>query len=106
LLVTCFGYLGYKNARFGCIEAHQAVTAYSRECLLLAKEAVKDAGGVVLHLYVDGLWVQKPGEKQVGDFQSILTEIAERTHLPVALEGIYRWVAFLPSRVDARRAWR
>jgi len=26
LLVTCFGYLGYKNARFGRIEAHEAVT--------------------------------------------------------------------------------
>ena len=26
LLVVCFGYLGYKNARFGCIEGHEAVT--------------------------------------------------------------------------------
>ncbi len=43
LLVTCFGYLGYKNARFGRIEAHQAVTAYGRETLLAAKEAAEDA---------------------------------------------------------------
>ncbi|MBI4671989.1 MAG: hypothetical protein HY741_10035 [Chloroflexi bacterium] len=28
LLVTCLGYLGYKNARFGKIEAHEAVTAF------------------------------------------------------------------------------
>lgn len=41
LLVTCFGYLGYKNARFGRIEAHEAVTAYGREALLLAKEAAR-----------------------------------------------------------------
>ena len=42
LLVTCFGYLGYKNARFGRIEAHEAVTAYGREALLRAKEAAED----------------------------------------------------------------
>jgi DNA polymerase-2 len=40
LLVTCFGYLGYKNARFGRIEAHEAVTAYGREMLLRAKDVV------------------------------------------------------------------
>jgi DNA polymerase-2 len=34
--------------------------------------------------------------------QPLLDEIARRTGLPIALEGIYRWVAFLPSRSDAR----
>jgi DNA polymerase-2 len=102
LLVTCFGYLGYKNARFGRIESHQAVTAYGRECLLRAKEAAEDFGCTVLHMYVDGLWVKKEGAKMAGDFQPILEEIAIRTGLPVALDGIYRWVAFLPSRQDRR----
>jgi DNA polymerase II len=102
LLVTCFGYLGYKNARFGRIEAHEAVTAFGREALLLAKEAAEDLGGTVLHLYVDGLWVKQPGAATVNDFQPLLDEISERTGLPIALDGIYRWVAFLPSRVDER----
>jgi DNA polymerase-2 len=102
LLVVCFGYLGYKNARFGRIEAHEAVTAYGRELLLRAKEASEDLGYTALHLYVDGLWVQKPGVSTVEGLQPLLEEIALQTGLPVALEGIYRWVAFLPSRVDAR----
>ena len=102
LLVTCFGYLGYKNARFGRIEAHQAVTAYGREALLQAKEAAEDLGFTVLHMYVDGLWVHRPGANRPQDIQPLLLEIAERTGLPIALDGIYRWVAFLPSRVDAR----
>jgi DNA polymerase II len=102
LLVTCFGYLGYKNARFGRIEAHEAVTAYGREALLQAKEAAEDLGGTVLHLYVDGLWVKQPGATTVNDFQPLLDEIIDRTGLPIALDGIYRWVAFLPSRVDER----
>jgi DNA polymerase II len=102
LLVTCFGYLGYKNARFGRIEAHEAVTAYGREALLRAKEAAEDMGFHVLHMYVDGLWVKKEGASKVNDFQPLLDEIAQRTSLPIALDGIYRWVAFLPSRVDER----
>jgi len=102
LLVTCFGYLGYKNARFGRIEAHESVTAYGREALLLAKEAAEDMGLTVLHMYVDGLWVKKEGLNRVSDFQSLLDEITERTGLPIALEGIYNWLAFLPSKVDPR----
>jgi len=102
LLVTCFGYLGYKNARFGRIEAHEAVTAFGRETLLRAKETAEDQGYEVLHLYVDGMWVRRPGASRVADFQPLLDEIVERTGLPVALDGIYRWVAFLPSRLDAR----
>jgi DNA polymerase II len=102
LLVTCFGYLGYKNARFGRIEAHEAVTTWGREALLRAKEAAERLGFTVLHMYVDGLWVQKPGCRQPEDFRQLLDDIARDTSLPVALDGVYRWVAFLPSRVDAR----
>jgi hypothetical protein len=61
MLVTCFGYLGYKNARFGRIEAHEAVTAYGRDKLLCAKETFEAAGFTVLHGLTDCLWVQKPG---------------------------------------------
>jgi DNA polymerase-2 len=60
MLVTCFGYLGYKNARFGKIEAHEAVTAYGRDKLLAAKETFEAAGFKVLHGLTDCLWVQKP----------------------------------------------
>ena len=100
LLVTCFGYLGYKNARFGRIEAHEAVTAYGREALLRAKEAAEELDFEILHMYVDGLWVHKPGCKTPADFETLLREIAERTGLPISLDGIYRWVVFLPSRVN------
>nr|MBN1229611.1 hypothetical protein [Anaerolineae bacterium] len=102
LLVTCFGYLGYKNARFGRIEAHEAVTAFGREALLRAKEAAEDMGHEILHMYVDGLWVQKEGCKTPKDYEALLSEITERTGLPISLDGIYRWVVFLPSRVNEK----
>jgi DNA polymerase-2 len=101
LLVTCFGYLGYKNARFGRIEAHEAVTAYGREALLRAKEAAEDMDFEILHMYVDGLWVQKPGCKNPADFEALLAGITERTGILISMDGVYRWVVFLPSRVNA-----
>ena len=99
LLVTCFGYLGYKNARFGRIEAHESVTAYGRECLLRAKEIAEKRGFRVLHANVDSLWVQKRGTQRQ-EYDALLDEITDATQIPIALEGIYRWVAFLPSRQD------
>ena len=102
LLVTCFGYLGYKNARFGRIESHESVTTWGREALLQAKEAAEDLGFTILHMYVDGLWVKKEGVSHPEQFQPLLEEIANRTGLPIALDGVYRWVTFLPSRVDSR----
>ena len=102
LLVTCFGYLGYKNARFGRIEAHEAVTAYGREVLLRAKEIVEGRGFRVLHLYVDGLWVDRPAARERPDYEALLDEIQRDTGLHIALEGVYRWLAFLPSRVEPR----
>ncbi|MFH2037804.1 MAG: DNA polymerase domain-containing protein [Chloroflexota bacterium] len=102
LLVTCFGYLGYKNARFGRIESHEAVTAYGREALLRAKEAAEELDYEILHMYVDGLWVQKPGCRFPSDFETLLAEITARTGLPISMDGIYRWVVFLSSRQNAR----
>ncbi len=102
LLVTCFGYLGYKNARFGRIESHEAVTAYGREALLRAKEAAEDMGFEVLHMYVDGLWVRKEKLTNANNFQELLDVISERTGIPIALDGVYKWIVFLPSKVDDR----
>jgi DNA polymerase II len=103
LLVTCFGYLGYKNARFGRIEAHQAVTAYGREALLQAKETAENMGFEVLQMYVDGLWVKAAGKTSPADYDDLLVEVRTASGLPIALDGIYRWVVFLSSRVDPTR---
>ena len=100
LLVVCFGYLGYKNARFGKIESHEAVTAISRELMLQAKEVAEDMGFEVLHMYVDSLFVQKEGLKEKQDFEPLLQAITEQTKIPIMMEGVYRWVCFPPSRQE------
>jgi DNA polymerase-2 len=97
LLVCCFGYTGYKNARFGKIEAHEAINAVARETLLVAKEIAEDRGYEILHALVDSLYVHKPGATRA-DYEALTAEIAARTELPLAIEAIYRYVVFLPSR--------
>ncbi len=99
LLVCCFGYTGYKNARFGKIEAHEAINAVAREKLLVAKETAEQRGFRVLHALVDSLYVQK--EDATGDdYARLAQEIEQRTELPLALEALYRYVVFLPSKQD------
>jgi len=99
LLVVSFGYLGYKNARFGKIEAHESVTAYSRDVLLHAKEIAESRGFRFLHAIVDSLWLQKQGALRT-DYEDLAVEISLQTRLPITVEGLYRWIGFLPSRVN------
>jgi DNA polymerase-2 len=97
LLVCCFGYTGYKNARFGKIEAHEAINAVARETLLVAKETAEDRGYEVLHALVDSLYVYKHGATR-GEYEKLAQEIERLTRLPLGIEAIYRYVVFLPSR--------
>jgi len=103
LLVVCFGYLGHKHFRWMKIEAHEAVTALGRDLLLQAKETAEQNGFRVLYFNVDGLYVQKEGAAAEGDFTELLEAIQNKTGLQIGLDGIFRWIAFLPSRIDSRR---
>jgi DNA polymerase-2 len=96
-LVTCFGYLGYRNARFGKIEAHEAVTAFGREKLLQAKEICEEAGFELLHAITDSLWIRKQDLNEEAVLE-LCHKISESTGITMSLEGIYRWMAFLPSK--------
>ena len=97
LLVVSFGYLGYKNARFGKIEAHECVTAYSREILLQTKEIAEGEGYRLIHAIVDSVWLKKEGAAEQ-DYQMLARKISKKTGLLINLEGIYRWIGFLPSK--------
>ncbi|MEN6627747.1 MAG: DNA polymerase domain-containing protein [Candidatus Sumerlaeia bacterium] len=99
LLVCCFGYLGYRNARFGRIEAHEATTALSREKLLQAREACEARGFEILHSIVDCVWIRKPGATDE-EIKELCAAIDAATGLTIAVEGRYDWVVFLPSRQD------
>ncbi len=89
MLVTCFGYTGYRNAKFGQIQVHERITAISRELLMQIKEMAENMGFAVLHGIVDCLWVKgEPISKfkeAVEGETGILTEVDS-----------YDWITFLP----------
>lgn len=95
LLVTSFGYTGYKNARFGRIEAHQSICAYAREKLLQAKETAEEMGFEIVHGYVDSLYVKKPGFR-AEEMEELIQRITAKTGVEIVLEGIFNWLVFLP----------
>lgn len=98
LLVCCFGYLGYKNARFGRVEAHEAVTAFGRDKLFKAVDVARGSGFEVIHGIVDSLWLKRAGATEA-DYEELCRRIREASELSISLEGIYKWVIFLPSKM-------
>jgi DNA polymerase II len=100
MLVSCFGYLGYKNARFGRIEAHESVNAYSREFILTAKEVAEAKGYTLLHGIIDCIWIKKDGATEK-DYEDLCKEIHEKVGIDISLEGIYNWLLFPPSKTDS-----
>jgi len=98
ILVCSFGYLSYRNAKFGLIDCHISVCAYARRILLETARIAEMRGFEVVHGIVDSLWVKRPGATEK-DFEELRREIQAAIGLPLAFEGVYRWVAFLPSRM-------
>ncbi len=90
---NCFGYTGYRNARFGRIECHEAINAYGRELLLQTSEIAEAHGFEILHGIIDSLWL-----KGDGDPERFCEHVSGHTGIPLEPEGIYRWLVFLPDR--------
>jgi len=99
ILVTCFGYLGYRNARFGKVDAHIAVCAFARDALLKTARMAEDHGFEVIHGIVDSLWLKKHGfsPKEVAEF---CREVSNAVDVPLEVEGKYRWIVFLSSKTS------
>jgi len=101
VLVCCFGYLSFRNAKFGRIDAHMAVCAYARHILLEACRIAEARGFKVIHGIVDSLWLKKSSASS-DDYLNLCEEISTKTGFRITLEGIYRWIAFIPSRMRSK----
>jgi DNA polymerase elongation subunit (family B) len=100
ILVTCFGYLGYKNSRFGKVDAHIAVCAFARDALLRTVRIAEERGFEVVHGIVDSLWLKKEGTEPK-EYAELCGEVSRVIGVPLNVEGRYRWIVFLPSRTHA-----
>jgi DNA polymerase I len=101
ILVTCFGYLGYRNAKFGTVDGHMGVCAFGREALLKASRTAEEHGFEVIHGIVDSLWLKKP-DSTIEEYTHLCSVIEEQVKVPISFEGRYKWIAFLPSKAHPR----
>ncbi len=98
ILVTAFGYQGYRNARFGRIECHEAINAYARELFADMVREAERAGYRFVHGIVDSMWLA-PGPGCIPT-EEFVRAIGKRYRLPLGYEGRYRWIVFLPTVSD------
>ncbi|MFD1589438.1 type B DNA-directed DNA polymerase [Halorientalis brevis] len=98
ILVSCFGYQGFSNAKFGRIECHEAINAYAREILLDAKEALEAAGWRVVHGIVDSIWVTPRPDATQRPLPAVAAEITDDVGIRLEYENEYDWIAFVPRR--------
>jgi DNA polymerase-2 len=104
ILVTSFGYLGFNNAKFGRIDAHIAVCAFDRQILLQTAKIAERDGFRILHGIVDSLWIQQKKKKNTAitkqGYLELKESIEEQTGFAISFEGIYKWIAFVPSKIN------
>ena len=98
ILVSCFGYQGFSNAKFGRIECHEAINAFAREILLDAKAALEDAGWRVVHGIVDSIWVTPAEGREQEEIETVAARVSERVGIELEHECEFEWVAFCPTR--------
>lgn len=101
ILVTCFGYLGYRNARFGTVDGHIGVCAFGREAFLKASRIAEARGFRIVHGIVDSLWLKKAGAT-IEEYHELCVDISMKLGIPLNFEGRYKWIVFLPSRMHPR----
>jgi DNA polymerase-2 len=101
ILVCSFGYLGFKNARFGKIDAHIATCAFSRKALREAAALAEARGFTLVHGIVDSFWLRKQ-EATRGEYEDLCRVIRDKLRLPISFEGVYRWIVFLSSKTDSK----
>jgi len=89
MLVTCFGYTGYRNAKFGRIEVHEQITGHARDILLASRDIAEGMGFEVLHGIVDCLWIRG------GPATALKQRVEQETGLHTTLDT-YDWIVFLP----------
>jgi len=104
VLVVSFGYLGFKNARFGKIEAHQTVCAFAREFLMRSAEVAEEHGCKIIHGIVDSIWLKDTKNRSPEEFEKVTKEVAEEitksVGIPMSWDGRYNVIVFLPSRAE------
>lgn len=85
ILVASFGYLGYRNSKFGKIEAYELVTYFARKTLREAMKIAEEMGIEVIHGIIDSLTVRGDG------IDEFIKKVTETTGIRLKVEHNYDW---------------
>ena len=103
ILVSCFGYQGYRNAKFGRIECHEAINAVARDIFLQAKATLEDGGWSIVHGIVDSIWAT-PARSDPDPLDPLIADISDAVGIELEREATHDWVMFVPRRGTNRGA--
>ena len=97
VLVSCFGYLGFKNAKFGRVEAHTAVTALAREVMLKTQDIGEEMDLEMIHGIVDSVWLK--GDISHENVEEFCRRVTEAVDISMSPKGVYKWMVIPSSRL-------
>lgn len=96
VLVTAYGYLRFREFKLGIASSHMSICAYARDIILKSAHLAEERGFQVVHGIVDSLYIKKKGITKE-EVEGFCKELEQHVGIPVASEGIFKWVVFLPS---------
>ena len=99
VLVSCFGYLGFKNAKFGRVEAHTAVTAFARDVMLRTQEIGEEMGLEMIHGIVDSVWLRAEDAIDYENVSEFCKRVTKDIGIQMSPKGVYRWMVIPSSRL-------
>ncbi len=101
ILVSGFGYLGYRNSLFGSISAYETVTVYARRALAVAEEIASRYGYRVIHAIVDSIFLE-PRNPSIS-IEELAQEITRKVGVRLRIEAHYKWL-YIPSTMKGTGA--
>ncbi|MCE4624543.1 MAG: hypothetical protein F7C35_01580 [Desulfurococcales archaeon] len=96
ILVSGFGYLGYRNSLFGSIAAYETVTALARQALSAAERVAESVGYRLVHSIVDSIFVQKV-DPEAPPPERLAQMIHSKVGVPLKVEAEYTWLYIPPT---------
>ncbi len=94
ILVTCFGYLGFKNFVFSNVETKECVMLYGRHIMERTKEIADSMGLEVVYGIVDSVFVRNG----TGDeYREFVEKVTEEFGIELELDCVFESIAFPAS---------
>jgi len=97
LLVSCYGYSGNNNNRFGNPVTFEWINRMSRILMNKVYMIVSEKGFKIIYSDTDSIFIKK-NDATYDDFMRIKEEIRQKISLPVSLDKVYKFLIFTSTK--------